>query len=95
MTPSAAKKFRQKAYQSEMEEMASAIRELNGDVRFQRYTAGLHNLKDLAVMDAAGDETLRYQNTTIAALGRVRAFQDMIDLIASQPVLLVETEPQQ
>ena len=95
MTPAAAKKIRLKAFKAEHEELANSIRELNGDVRFQRYTAGLYNLKDLAVGEACQFETLNSPTVTAGAIGRIQAIQDMIDLIESQPVALHEVESEQ
>lgn len=94
MPPTAAKKIRLKAFQAEQEEMANAIRELNGDVRFQRFTAGLYNLKDLAVGEACQFETLNSPTVMAGAIGRIQAIQDMIDLIEAQPVVQSEPEPE-
>jgi hypothetical protein len=68
-------------------EINAAVTELNNDLRFRRFMEGIAGLKDVAVLDAASDETLKFPAVTAAALGRVRAYQDIIDFVGERSPL--------
>ena len=70
----------------------AAVIELNNDLRFRRFMDGLSGLKDVAVLDAASDEGLKFPMVTAAALGRIRAYQDIIDFVGERAVEAVPTE---
>lgn len=73
-----------------------SVMDLAADPRFQRYLDGLYGLKDVAVGEACRYETLNSPTVTAGAIGRIQAFQDMIDFIeANTPKFEVESESQQ
>lgn len=78
------KKQRKSLADAQWGEINLAVTELNNDLRFQRFMDALSELKDIAAMDAAGDESLKFPMVTAAALGRLRAYQDILDFVGSR-----------
>lgn len=78
------------------DEIKQAVRELNGDLRFQLFMQGIEGLKEIAVDTACDDETLKHERLAKAAIGTVRAFKEIIAFVADAgPVQAQEVPPQE
>jgi hypothetical protein len=61
--------------------IGTAVKQLAGDDRFQLFMVGIEEMKMAALRDAGSDATLASPGATAAAIGEVRAYLDIQDLV--------------
>lgn len=62
-------------------ELAESIKQLAGDVRFQVFMRCLSEQADYAIANACSDAALANPMTASAALGEVRCYRDILNLV--------------
>ena len=67
--------------EQDKELLANAIKQLVDDVRFKQFMDAVEGLKQAAVANAISDRTLENLGTSAAALGEVRAYMDIQNLV--------------
>lgn len=67
--------------EKEKELLANAIKQLVSDPRFQQFMEAIDGLKQASVANACADTTLQNPGTASAALGEVRAYLDIQNLV--------------
>lgn len=63
------------------EELAESIKQLAGDVRFKAFVRELENMRDDALNNAIIDASLQSPGTAYAALGEVRTYLAILNLV--------------
>lgn len=67
--------------EQDKELLSNAIKQLVSDVRFLQFMEAIEGLKQEAVANAVSDKTLETLGTSAAALGEVRAYMDIQNLV--------------
>lgn len=69
--------------QEAMNELENAVRELSGHVPFEKFLTAIRELREVAINDACLFERAINPNTTYGAIGRIQAYQEILDLVES------------
>lgn len=82
------KKLRNRKSASTLDEkrelMGAAIKQLNGHPGFEAFMDGLYELREYAIRVAVSDESVGTEGKTLAALGEIRAYEDIFALVDEQ-----------
>jgi hypothetical protein len=60
--------------------VSESLRQLGGDPRFQSFLEAVQTMRNEAIRAACADKVLRSRGKTVAALGEIRAYEDILAL---------------
>lgn len=64
--------------------LAESIKQLNGHPGFEAFMDGLWELREYAIRVAVADDSVSSDGKTLAALGEIRAYEDIFSLVDEQ-----------
>ena len=67
--------------EAELSDLRASINELAGHIPFQKFLKAVADLREIAINDACLFEQAKNPNTTYGAIGRIQAYQEMLDLV--------------
>jgi len=62
--------------------ISESIRQLAGDPRFKEFIGAVHEMREQAIREACMADTVGNEGMTRAALGHIRAYEDILTLVA-------------
>lgn len=74
-------------------QLQASLRELSGHVPFQKFMEAVKDLREIAINDACLFERAANPNTTYGAIGRIQAYQELIDLVVQAQIQPPSDEP--
>jgi hypothetical protein len=58
--------------------LAEAVKQLNGDPRFQEFVHAMRDMRDWVVRVTVADPCVENTNKMLAGLGEIRAYEDIL-----------------
>lgn len=62
--------------------LAETLKQLCGDSRFMDFMGEVRELREYAIRAAVAEQTVENTGRTVAALGEIRAYEDILNLVA-------------